>query len=427
LALIMILTLLLALLLAGAEVAAAVARPEVTVEAADGRRLQGALQAYADGQLLLTAADGSTLSLPADELVLLHSDRPAPAAPPPAPGPVIAPEAAALPPADDLLLLAGAGGDRLVGRVVGGDAGGVRFQLAMGAPFDVAWESIARLLPAARLPVDRLMLLADGGDDDRLWRPRADGGLDSLTGVVDRIEDGQLVFEGALGRMEFPLAEVAAVILAGDEAPDEPLPGLAVSVRLAGGSRVRAGLLELDGERLVLATRFVPRLELPADALVSLACRGAGRVLLADLPPAEVEQRPSLGGPEDVLFPWRADLSVTGRMLAVDGRARATGLGVHAFTRLAFDLPAGCEALRVTAGLCDEVRELPAAASVEFRVLVDGAARATAQVREDGRAAELRVDGLAGARRLELLVTDGGDDDAGDRAAWVDGVLLCGD
>jgi beta-galactosidase len=64
---------------------------------------------------------------------------------------------------------------------------------------------------------------------------------------------------------------------------------------------------------------------------------------------------------------------------------------------------------------------------VEFRVLVDGQPRATARVTEGDPAAELRLDGLAGARRLELQVTDGGDDDAGDRAAWVDGVVICGE
>lgn len=400
--------------------------PALTVEAADGRRLSGTLQGLRDGRLVLAAPDGSSLSLSADDLVLLHAAAPAPAAAPQASEPVIVPTPTAPPPADDLLLLSGADGDRLVGRVTGGDQGGLRFQLAAGPPFEVDYERIARLLPAARLPVDRLMLLADGGADDRLWRQRPDGGLDSLAGVVDRIADGQVVFEGALGRMEFPLAEVAAVILAGDAPPEEPLPGLPVAVRLAGGSRVRAGLLELDQDRMVLATRFAPRLELPAAALVSLVSRAPGRVLLGELAPADVEQRPTVGGPQDVLFPWRAELSVTGRLLSVDGRPRATGLGVHATTRLLFDLPKGCRALRVTAGLCDEVRELPAAASVEFAVLVDGAQRAAARVTEDGTAAELRVDDLSGARRLELLVTDGGDDDAGDRAAWADGVLFCG-
>jgi NPCBM/NEW2 domain len=401
--------------------------PLVRVEASDGRVLTGALQGLRDARLIVGSPDGASAELPVADLVLLQQVLPPPPPRTPEP-PLIVPPPAAPPPADDLLLLAGPSGDRLVGRIVGGDADGVRFQLAAGEPFDVSYERIARLLPSARLAVDRLLLLEGGGADDRLWRQRPDGGLDSLTGVVDRIADGHVVFEGALGRQEFPLAEVVAVVLAASGDVDAaPLPGVPITARLAGGSRVHAGLLELDATRAVLATRFAPRLELPASALLALVRRGDGRVLLADLPPVEVEERPATGGPADVLFPWRADLSVTGRLLSVDGLPRATGLGVHAVSRLLFDLPPGCRALRVTAGLCDEVRELPAVASVDFRVLVDGQPRGSARVVEGDPAGVLRVDGLSGAKRLELQVTDGGDDDAGDRAAWVDGVLLCGE
>jgi hypothetical protein len=399
----------------------------VRVETADGQVQTGTLQALRDGRLLLASPDGAESSVAVADLVLLDEVLPPP--PPQAPAtPLIAPEPATPAPADDLLLLAGPAGDRLVGRVVGGDADGVQFQLAAGAAFTVSYDRIARLLPAARLPVDRLLLLAGGGADDRLWRMRSDGGLDSLTGVVDRVADGHVVFEGALGHQEFPLADVVAVVLADGGAPDDaPLPGVPVTARLAGGSRVHAGLLELDAAHVVLATRFAPRLELPTSALLALVRRGDGRVLLADLAPAEVEEHPGDGVPGDVLFPWRADLSVTGRLLSVEGLPRATGLGVHADSRLVFDLPPGCRTLRVTAGLCDEVRELPAVGSVEFKVFVDGQQRASARVTEGDPAAELRVEGLAGAKRLELHVTDGGDDDAGDRAAWVDGVLICGE
>jgi len=417
----------LALALLGAAALPAAGQSLVRVEAADGQVHTGTLQALRDGRLLLASPDGAESNVAVSNLVLLHKILPPPA--PKAPeAPLIAPEPAAPPPADDLLLLTGLSADRLVGRVVGGDSDGVQFQLAAGAAFTVSYDRIARLLPAARLPVDRLLLLAGGGADDRLWRTRPDGGLDSLTGVVDRVADGHVVFEGALGHQEFPLADVVAVVLAdAGPADDTPLPGVPVTARLAGGSRVHAGLLELDATHVVLATRFAPRLELPTSALLALVRRGPGRVLLADLAPVEVEEHPGDGGPADVLFPWRADLSVTGRLLSVDGLPRATGLGVHADSRLVFDLPPACRTLRVTAGLCDEVRELPAVGSVEFRVLVDGQPRASARVTEGDPAAELRVEGLTGAKRLELQVTDGGDDDAGDRAAWVDGVVICGE
>ncbi|HZL99943.1 MAG TPA: NPCBM/NEW2 domain-containing protein, partial [Planctomycetota bacterium] len=123
-----------------------------------------------------------------------------------------------------------------------------------------------------------------------------------------------------------------------------------------------------------------------------------------------------------------ADLSVTGRLLSVGGAPRATGLGVHANARLVFVLPPGAASLRVTGGLADEVGELAADASVRFEVRIDGEVAARSGVLREGQEpVVLRVGGLDGGERLELLVDDGGDDDAGDRAAWVDGVILLDD
>jgi alpha-galactosidase len=119
---------------------------------------------------------------------------------------------------------------------------------------------------------------------------------------------------------------------------------------------------------------------------------------------------------------------VSGRLLSVGGVPRATGVGVHANSTLVYELPSGASRLRVTAGLVDEVVELPATGSVSFEILVDGESRASSGVLHEGQTpVVLRVDELAGHRRLELRVGDGGDDDAGDRAAWVDGVILLGD
>lgn len=398
--------------------------PRGRAETVAGETFAARLTAF-DGADFVLETDTGPRRVAAADLALLHA-APAPVARPAAAPPSIEPVPDSPPPADDMLLLAGPDADRLVGRLVGGDADGVLFDLGDGRPVVVAFERIERVLPAARLPADRLALLDGAGDDDRLWRRRDDGGLDSLAGVVDRVAEGRVAFDGALGRMEFALDEVVAVVLAGGEAGDAGTLGLPVVLRLARGSRLVARLLEAGEGRLVVATRFAARLELPLDAVLALVPRGPERVLLSDLAPVEVEERPTVGGPADVLFPWRRDLSVTGRPLDVGGQPRATGIGVHAFTRLVFDLPHGVRALRVTGGLCDEVTELPARGSVEFRVLVDGRERARAQVVEDGSPALLRVDGLDGARRLELVVTDGGDDDAGDRAAWVDGLLLRG-
>lgn len=420
--------LLLAPAAAGTELpAAAPAVPEtgrvVQVETRDGRTYSGELGGLSDGTLRIDTSTGpSTVKL--GDLLLLAIEPEEASAP--------GDEVETVAGAPDLLFLApiptGDGeqpGDRLVGRVMGGDAYGLRFAIDGGATFEVPFEEVERLLPAADQPVDRLALLTGGGADDRVWRRRPDGSLDSLTGVVAGVNAGTLSFESALGSLDFGLPEVLAVVFAPSPAPAQPLPGTPVVVRLASGTRLQGGLLELGPSSFTLATRLSERLTLPTAALSSMVHRGEGNHLLADLLPASVDERPSIGGPDDFLFPWRADLSVTGRPLSVGGVLRATGLGVHSHSRLGFDLPAGVTALRVTVGLSDEVAELPAQGSVTFEILVDGERRGASGVLREGEPPKvLRVDGLADARRLELVVGDGGDDDAGDRAAWVDGVLL---
>jgi small nuclear ribonucleoprotein (snRNP)-like protein len=396
---------------------------QVQVETRDGRTVTGALGDLRDDWLRIDTNNGPS-TVPLSELLLLVT-LPATAEPPDT---LDRTDVEAAVGAPDLLFLAapsGGVGDRLVGRVMGGDAYGLRFAIDGGVTFDVPFEEIERLLPAADQPVDRLALLEGAGADDRVWRRRPDGSLDSLTGVVAGVTGTDLSFESALGPLTFALPEVLGVVFAPSPAPARALPGPQVVVRLVSGTRLQGGLLELDAGTFTLATRLADRLTLPTAALASLVQRGRGDHLLADLHPTHVEERPSIGGPDDFLFPWRADLSVTGRPLSVGGVLRATGLGVHSNARLGFELPEGVTTLRVTVGLSDEVAELPAEGSVRFRVYVDGERRADSNVLRGGDTPKvLRVTGLEGARLLELVVDDAGDDDAGDRAAWVDGVLL---
>ena len=64
---------------------------------------------------------------------------------------------------------------------------------------------------------------------------------------------------------------------------------------------------------------------------------------------------------------------------------------------------------------------------VRVALLVDGVERArTERVVEGDAPVVLRLPDLAGASTITLRVDDGGDDDAGDRAAWVDGLFFIG-
>jgi hypothetical protein len=408
--------------------------PTVRLEKLSGETVLGVLLDSEPGALRVRA-EGQPVSLPEGELVLLWvleasdgSGSEAGTEPDSLPA-----EASDSEPAADLLMLASRSGvpgtgDRLWGRLEGGDEFGLVWRLAAGQRLELPFDDVDRLLPGVDRPVDRLLELASSEIDDRLYRRRPDGGLDGVTGVLARMDGRQMVLESALGDLSFEADDVLALVLAATEHPARQLPGWPVRVRLVGGSLFEAALQGVAGGRFRLATQFAEELLLPIRAVSSMLLRvpaEGGVQLLADLEPTAVREWSALGGDDAVLYSWRRDLSVSGRPLRVGGALHTTGLGVHANAQLAYEVPAGVDRLRVSVGLIDEVLELPAEASVSFEVRVDGVPVVTTEVLREGQPPLLlRVSGLEAGQTLELLTLDGGDLDAGDRAAWVDGVFL---
>ena len=175
----------------------------------------------------------------------------------------------------------------------------------------------------------------------------------------------------------------------------------------------------------MLTTAFAERLEVPLAIVDQLVHRGGAVEILTDRAPVDVDERPALGGAADVLFPWQRELSVSGGTLRLRGVERATGFGVHAFSRLTFEVPDGATAFRVTAGVLDETAAIPADASMSFAIELDGVSVVESDVvGVTDEPVVLRVDDLAGARRLTLVAGDGGDLDAGDRGVWASPTFL---
>ncbi|MDG2150133.1 MAG: NPCBM/NEW2 domain-containing protein [Planctomycetota bacterium] len=398
-----------------AELAEASSSGAFRVETRSGEHFEGQLQGGQAGGLRLVV-EGEDAEVPADDWALVWNLKHGEGRPEEAP--------------DLVLLVAPEGvvgtGDRLWGRLLGGDEFGLRMRLDAGLEVEVPFDAVDRLLPGVDRPLDRLIDLAGGGFDDRLWRRRSDGGLDGVTGVLVRLQDRTLVLESALGELDFPAETVLGLVLADTEHPGQPLEGLPMTVRLMGGSLFEAALRDVSDGVFLFETQFATSLALPGSVIASLLPhRREGRMTpLSRLDPAVVEEWPALGGPEAVLFPWRRELSVSGQALRVGGLLRTTGLGVHANARLGYVVPEDVSGLRVTVGLVDEVFDLPAEASVTFEILVDGTSRAsTGLFREGDAPKDLRVDGLEAGQLIELITLDAGDLDAGDRAAWVDGLF----
>jgi hypothetical protein len=113
--------------------------------------------------------------------------------------------------------------------------------------------------------------------------------------------------------------------------------------------------------------------------------------------------------------------SVSGTPLTIGKTTYDQGFGTHAVSLLEFPLDRQFRAFEVTVGV-DAVTD--GRGSVVFEVLVDGKSEARSSLLNGFSKPEtLRVDGLADARRLVLLVRDGGDRNEHDFANWVDGRL----
>ena len=116
-----------------------------------------------------------------------------------------------------------------------------------------------------------------------------------------------------------------------------------------------------------------------------------------------------------------AGKSVDGNPLTLGGTVYPHGIGTHANSRLLIDLKGVAVKFEALAGVDDEKKG--SAASVTFQVFVDGKKKTETKILRGGNApVPISVD-LTGAKRLTLVVTDGGDGIDSDHADW-GGALL---
>jgi hypothetical protein len=365
-------------------------------------------------QRRVTVAGGAAGALDLGEALFLRVEPgPGQEAPP-------APEGRALE-----LDLAGAAGS-LVGVLRGGDGERLRAGLAGGSLLEVPIEGLRALrLPEALEGRDGRPEPAEEGD--RLYLVRG-GSLDRLDGLLAGFSSEGVLFEGPLGEATHPWGEVAALFVEPLEVLEPETEGRrVVEVSLAGGGRLRGVLAGLDGGGA--------RLDLgPVEVALGLADLGELAVVsdryafLGDLQPADLGPLSPFDDGEPLGQAWipQVDRSVVGGPLRVGGRTWGRGLGVHAPSRVRWNLDGGWDRLRLRVGLDDSgVRGLRRGRA-RFRVRVDGEVRWESGEVEAGAAAQVAppVD-LRGAKLLELEVEPGADWVL-DRANWLRPLLVRG-
>lgn len=112
------------------------------------------------------------------------------------------------------------------------------------------------------------------------------------------------------------------------------------------------------------------------------------------------------------------DKAVQGRPMSIGGQKFKCGVGTHASSRMYLDLGGGCDAMKASVGVDDEVGGN--VGSVEFRVYGDGKLLWQSGVLKAGQGAKTLDVKLRGVDTLLLLVDPAGDGINFDHADWAE-------
>jgi len=330
------------------------------------------------------------------------------------------------------------GGERAHGRVTGGSGDLLALELAGGAHLELDVDEIESLLFAARVSPGQLAGLAAAPAGDRLYWIRGSG-LDRVDGTLEEFAAEGVRFDSVLGKKTFPWGEVAALFIesiasASSGAPRAPeaqaaerAKGAGLEVTLDGidGSRLRGRLRRLAGDGCRLERRDGRTLDLPLSLVAEIARADGSIAFLSDLAPAEAQEGSPFDDELGLVWPHRVDVSVTGSPLCAGGRTYRRGLGVHAPSRLTWDLEPGWRTLRGQVAIDESVRLLPYGGSVEFQVLRDGELFwSSGRLRGSGPPVAIPPVPLRGVKRLTLAVEMAENLHVADRADWLELLLV---
>lgn len=232
-----------------------------------------------------------------------------------------------------------------------------------------------------------------------------------LDGVLQSLDEKNVVFRWQGSEHEISIAVAVALVLAASQPPAIPREKLA-AVCGCDGSRLVGEWRALTPESATIEAPSLGAVTVPLDSIAVVNALWGRSVFVSELEPVTVAEAGWFG----TRFPWRRDASVSGQPLMLRGRTFERGLGVHSRSSLTYALNRKFSLLTGVVGLDDDGGK---PGCVHFVVRGDGRElfHATMSGADDPK--PLRVN-VAGVDRMELLVDFARDEDTGDRADWAD-------
>ncbi len=314
-------------------------------------------------------------------------------------------------------------GDTLHGAAVGGTGEQLHVELAGALRLGIDAELLARVLFTGQVSPAAARALEAPPRGDRLYWARP-AGLDCVDGTLEAFSDAGVGFESALGKRVFPWNEIAALYVeALDTGPAKRVRTAAsVCVDLADGGRLHGELSSLTGTSARLRWNSGTEVEIALASIVEVTLDDGTLEFLSSVTPDVTREGWPAGDELGMKWPVQIDRAVTGDALRCGGRSWSRGLGVHAPSRLQWNLDGSWKALRGAVAVDDSVLLLPYRGSVEFALYLNGAdepAWRSGRVRGGDAPLELPALPLVGVRSLALQVDMDERSYVADRANWL--------
>ena len=319
----------------------------------------------------------------------------------------IAPATPEVKPAVVLHLL---GGGRLFAKSVTITSDECQVETSLAGKLSIPLDQLraVRLEPAAASAEFDKALAAPSAEKDRLFI-KVEDKVDSVSGVLKSLGDKEFEFELDGESRKLPRDKLFGLVVAQGGAEDDPVKAL---LALKDGSTLGGEIQSLSGGKIIATLPGGSKVELPWDALASIAIRSSRLVFLSDLKPVGEEQR-------SIAFldvPWQRDRSVQGKTLTLGQRTFDKGIGCHAECRLTYAADGKWDLLAAVIGIDAETA---GKGDCIFTVLADGEPVFTRRVKGTDPPQEIQVE-IPRAKQVTLAVEAGAGLDLSDHADWCD-------